>query len=232
MPQTTPQGFTVAGLITLYQLDTTRLGGPVFYFNSAEDTHRLITWGGQPYAPLPMDVQGFEYSTRGTIAQPQITVSNLYGAGNLLLDSYAGLLGADLTRIQTLERFLDDGATPDPNAYISRDVYTVAQKTSHTPIAIIFKLAARIDQEGTQLPRRQILRDTCDHLYRVWNTETGAFDYSAATCPYTGAAFFDTNDNSATASTDMCSHTLTGCRRRFGGGALPARLFPGVGKVK
>lgn len=228
-----PEGLTVQGLITLYQLDTQSLGGPIYYFNSAENLERRIVWGGQEYQPLPMEATGFEYSTRGTIPQPTITISNLFGAGNLLLDTYKGLLGADVIRIQTLERFLDDGSTPDPNAFIVRDVYTVAQKTSHTPIAIIFKLMSRMDQEGTQLPRRQILRDTCDHLYRVYSAElAGGFDYSKATCPYTGAAYFDTNDAFTTADRDMCSHTLNGCRARFGGGPLPARLFPGVGKVK
>src|SRR5215831_18237029 len=131
----------VEGLITLWQLDTTRLGGPVFYFTSAETFDRAIVWGGQPYTALPMDAQGFEINTSGTLPQPTITFSNLYGAANLLLDSYKGLVGADLTRILTLERFLDDGSTPDVNAYITRDVFTVAQKSTHNAVAVTFKLA-------------------------------------------------------------------------------------------
>lgn len=223
---------TTEGLITLWQLDTTSLGGPWFYFSSATDAEHDIVWGGQLYSPLPMDASGFEMTTRGAFPTPSVTISNLYGAGNLLLDSYKGLVGAELIRILTLRRFLDDGDTPDPSAYITRDKFVVAQKTSHTAVAIAFKLASRIDVEGTQLPRRQILRDVCTHLYRAWDSAAGAFDYSKATCPYTGAAYFDTNNQPTDAAHDQCSRNLNGCLARFGSQPLPARFFPGVGKVK
>jgi lambda family phage minor tail protein L len=219
------------GLITLWQLDTTMLGGPVFYFTSATDfDHPEITWGGQVYSALPMEASDFEMTTRGAIPTPTVTISNLYGAGNLLLDSYKGLVGAELTRILTLRRFLDDGETPDPAAYITREKFVVAQKTSHTAVAIAFKLASRMDVEGTQLPRRQILRDVCTHTYRAWDGT--AFDYSKASCPYTGAADFDTSNNPTDDPHDQCSRNIKGCQLRFPGQVLPARFFPGVGKVK
>lgn len=226
------------GLITLFQLDTRMLGGQIFYFTSAvgEDLDSGITWGGQEYAPLPMDASGFEMTTRGAIPQPNVTISNLFGAGNLLLDAYKGLIGATLTRLLTLRRFLDDGATPDPNAYITRDAFVVSQKTSHNALAIVFKLASQMDQEGVQLPRRQILRDICSHNYRIWdpffNAGVGRFDYSLATCPYTGSAFYDVNNSPVGPSLDVCQKTLRACRLRFGETVLPARFFPGVGKIK
>jgi len=226
-------GLTTEGLLTLWQLDTTSLGGPWFYFTSASDAEYEIMWSGQLYSPLPMDAQGFEMTTRGAFPTPSVTISNLYGAGNLLLDSYKGLVGAELIRILTLRRFLDDGDTPDPSAYITRDKFVVAQKTSHTAVAIAFKLASRMDVEGTQLPRRQILRDVCTHLYRSWDEAADAFDYSNATCPYTGAANFDTANQPTDAPHDQCSRNLNGCLARFPNPQpLPARFFPGVGKVK
>jgi lambda family phage minor tail protein L len=222
------------GLITLFQLDTTRLGpgGQIFYFTSATDSETEIFWGGQPYAPIPMEASGFDMTTRGAIPQPNVTISNLFGAGNLLLDTYNGLIGATLIRILTLRRFLDDGASPDPGAYITRDSFVVAQKTSHTPMIIVFKLASRIDQEGTQLPRRQILRDVCTHTYRFWNPAIGDFDYSKASCPYTGSAYYDVNGTPTSPQNDVCARHLQACRLRFGDGPLPARFFPGVGKVR
>jgi lambda family phage minor tail protein L len=66
----------------------------MFYFTSAEDAETVITWGGQQYAALPMDASGFDMTTRGAIPQPNVTISNLFGAGNLLLDAYKGLIGA------------------------------------------------------------------------------------------------------------------------------------------
>ena len=226
---------TTQGIVTLYQLDTSpcKGGGPTLYFTSATDFDNAIYWGGQPYVPIPMDAQGFEMNTKGTIPQPSVTMSNLFGAGNLLVDDYDGLVGALLVRIMTLHRFLDDGNTPDGNAYITRDKFAVAQKTSHTAVSIVFKLAALWDLEGTQLPRRQILRDVCTHTYRYWDPSIGTFNYSKATCPYTGGAAIDTNNNWTDYPHDQCSRNLTGCRMRFGYYApLPARFFPGVGKVK
>ena len=223
------------GLITLFQLDTRNLGGQMFYFTSAvgADLDAGILYGGQQYAPLPMEASGFEMTTRGAIPQPSIAISNLFGAGNLLLDSYRGLIGATLYRILTLRRFLDDGSTPDGNAYITRDAFVVSQKTSHNAQAIVFKLASRIDQEGVQLPRRQILRDICSHAYRYWDPAIGSWNYSLATCPYTGGFYFDVNNTPTDYVHDVCQRTITACRLRFGGAApLPARFFPGVGKVK
>lgn len=222
------------GLITLYQLDTRPISkdGRVFYFDSAADFETEIVWGGQAYSPLPMDATGFEMTTSGPIPQPNVTISNMFGAGNLLLMSYNGLVGAELIRILTLRRFLDDGSTPDPTAYITRDKFVVAQKTSHNALAIVFKLAARFDQEGTQLPRRQILRDVCTHVYRAWNPTLGVFDYSKASCPYSGGGAWDATNTPTDYAHDACSRTIVGCSLRFGGGLLPARFFPGVGKVK
>ena len=189
-------------------------------------------WGGQPYVPLPMEASGFEMTTRGAFPQPNITISNLYGAGNLLLDSYRGLVGADLVRILTLRRFLDDGASPDPNAYITRDKFVVAQKTSHNAVAIVFKLATRMDQEGTQLPRRQILRDVCTHVYRVWDPATLAFDYSRVSCPYTGPAPGTRPTRRPMRRTISARARWPAARCASAAGVLPARFFPGVGKVK
>lgn len=224
-------------LITLWQLDTTMLGGQWFFFTSAEDFDTLIVWGGNQYVALPMQASGFEMNAKGTLPQPTVTISNIYGAGNLLLDTYKGLLGAQVVRLVTLRRFLDDGDTPDPNAYITRDKFTVAQKIGHNAMQISFKLASQIDQEGVMLPRRQIMRDYCSHVYRAWkqvgpSPPDGFFDYTHATCPYTGGNYFDVNDRSTPDYNDQCSRRLTGCQARFGGAPLPARFFPGVGRVK
>lgn len=228
------------GLITLFQLDTTMFpNGQMFYFSSAEDAETEIVWGGNPYVAIPMDATGFEMNTSGTIPTPNVTISNLYGAANTLLDEFKGLLGAKLTRILTLRRFLDDGATPDPNAYITRDVFVVSQKISHNAVAIVFKLAAHIDQEGVMLPRRQVMRDYCSHVYRSWvqldpnNPAVGHFDYSKATCPYTLGYYADAMDRPSPDYLDQCSRTRAGCTYRFRGGTpLPAHFFPGVGRIR
>jgi lambda family phage minor tail protein L len=221
------------GLLTLFQLDTSFMNGPTHYFTSASDFDTVIMWGGQQYFPMPVAAQGFEMTSKGTLPNPTISLSNLFGAGNTLLATYNGLVGAQVTRLLTLRRFLDDGSSPDPNAYITRDVFVVAQKVSHDAGQITFKLSSRMDQEGAQIPRRQILRDVCQHSYRFWDANIGGFNYSKATCPYTGSGFWDPVDTPADPLHDQCSRSMNGCVLRFGRwSALPARFFPGVGKVK
>jgi lambda family phage minor tail protein L len=223
---------TTEGVIAVYKLDTTMLGGPVFYLASAGDFAQGIVWGGIPYQELPMEMAGFDYTTRGTLPQPTVTFSNIFGAGNTLLDTYKGLIGALVTRTVTLTRFLDSGTTPDPNAFISMDVYVVSQKLSHTAVSIAFKLTSRLDQEGSKIPRRLILRDICTHSYRVWDGAAGDFSYANATCPYAGANAFNARDQAVTPSQDNCSRSISGCTARYGTLPLPARFFPGVGRTR
>ena len=45
-------------------------------------------------------------------------------------------------------------------------------------------------------------------------------------------ANFDPLNRPADASHDQCSRNLGGCQLRFPGQVLPARFFPGVGKVR
>jgi lambda family phage minor tail protein L len=219
------------GVVSLYDLDTRPAGGPVLHFCSIADFDTPIRRGGVTYQPIPMEATGFEWRGAGALPQPVLVVSNVFGAMNLLFAEFGELLGCGLTRIRTLERWLDDGSSPDPEAEIGRDIFVIAQKQSHTAVAVAFKLAWRIDQEGTLLPRRVVLRDVCTHVYRRW---TGtAFDYSLASCPYTGAAMFDTDDQpTSNGAQDQCSRRMTGCRARFGKLALPTRAYPAVGRVR
>ena len=88
-----------------------------------------------------------------------------------------------------------------------------------------------ITLEGLYLPARLVLRDHCQHSYRRWDATENEFDYSKATCPYTGTdKFTAAGEQTQTASRDQCSRRLmTGCRKRFAG-ELPFLGFPGVAR--
>lgn len=226
------QKFTPSNLVTLFELDTTDLGGEILRFTSSALTESAAFFGGKRYAPIPVEASGFEITSTGTLPTPTLRVLNtptfLQGVISL-----GDLIGATLTRIRTFRTFLDDGATPDSNAHYPLDIYVVDRKASQNKVFIEWELAASIDQEGKMIPGRQILRDYCSHLYRRWDVLSGTFDYTKASCPYAGGSSYDVNNNPVTSANDVCSKNLTGCRKRFGDKAeLPIRAFPGVARVR
>ena len=227
-------GLTTEGLITLWQLDTrdARRPGVLLHQRRATSTHEIV-WGGQLYSPLPMDASGFELTTRGAFPQPTVTISNLYGAGNLLLDSYKGLVGAEIVRILTLRRFLDDGETPDPQRlHHARQVSWSRRRPATTPSPSPSSWRAAWTSRARSCRAGKSSATSAPTPIASFDPATGAFDYSLASCPYTGAANFDTANAPTDAAHDQCSRNLVGCQLRFPGQVLPARFFPGVGKVR
>lgn len=230
------QKLTPDTVVHLFDLDLTDLGGSVSYFTpEIEDPDApVINWRENEYIPLPISAEGFELSSTGQFPRPKITLANVLGTLKSEMEQYNNLVGATVTRWRTFAKHLDDGADPDPDIYFPPDVYRIDRKANETPIFVEFELASVIDQQGVYLPRRQILRNTCTHIYRVWDATNGVFDYSKATCPYAGANYFNENGTvTALPEEDQCSKLLdSGCKKRFPGEPLPTRAFPGVGRFK
>lgn len=225
----------MGALIELFQLDCTMFGDQIYYLVSGDfgSTAHQVTFGGIKYYPHPIKADGFELAGQGTLPKPNFVVANVGNIFTSMVLANRGLIGAELTRIRTFSKFLDNGADPDPTATLASDVYRLTRKVKHTRKEIQWELSAAMDQAGSELPGRIVARDYCDHVYRSWNTAAGAFDYSGCTCPYVGGSYFDEYDNPTTADKDVCGKRLSSCKLRFGATAeLPFRGFPGVATVK
>lgn len=221
-------------VVILFDLDLTSLGGSIFRFTPELENPDapVVNWRGEEYLPLPVTAEGFEMSSTGQFPRPKLTVANVLGTIKSEMLQYNNLIGATVTRWRTFAKHLDDGSDPDPDIYFPVDIFKIDRKSQETPISIEFELSTILDQQGVLLPRRQILRNTCTHVYRVW--DGSAFDYTKATCPYAGSNYFDENGNSvALPADDVCSKLLdSGCKKRFPNEALPTRAFPGVGRFR
>jgi len=253
--------FTPDKVVTLFDLDLTELGGPVFHFTPNilsggepvlnedgspvldENGHAVstegegvefVTWRGNPYFPLPIEASGFEMNSSGQLPRPKLTVANVLNLIKPEMIAYNNFVGATVTRWRTFAKHLDSGSDPDSEVYFPLDVYKVDRKSGENNVMVEFELATSLDQEGMQLPRRQIIRSACTHRYRVWDEATGTFDYSRATCPYVGTNYFNTNGEPVgTPQEDMPSKQVnTCCKLRFPNQALPTRAFPGVGRFR
>lgn len=218
--------------VALFMFDASLYGAPVYYFCQAGDNASPISFGGQIYEPADVSFTDMSVNGAGTLPTPHLKVANLDGVFQTVLNTYGDPLGAVLKRVRTFRRFLDDGASPDPAMYFGPDTFRVERKVSENPIYVEFELSAAIDQEGKLLPGRQVIRDTCMWRYRMWNPNTGDYDYTGVKCPYTGVLAFDANNNPTTPDKDRPSRSLTCCKLRFGeNNPLPYGGFPGAARI-
>lgn len=214
------QQLDAGAIIELFEVDATSISGvptDVFRFHAGTNNiSQPVVWQGLSYTPMPVEASGFDLTPRGTLPRPVFKVANLSGSISALMISFEDLVGAKVTRKRTFARYLDGQPGADPTQYLPDDIYFVERKVSETHVAVELELASALDLEGVELPSRPILVDVC------------AWQYRSAECSYTGSNYFNVNDDPVSLfGQDVCSHKVTGCKKRFGArGVLPFGGFP------
>jgi lambda family phage minor tail protein L len=216
--------------IVLFVIDLSRFNVPSVYMHAG--TNEIggdVIWQGLTYQRYPVAATGFEIRGQGPLPRPKFVVSNVTGIISALCRLYGDIVGARVVRKRTLLRYLDaanfaSGTNPDadPDAYFPDDLFFVNQKTREDPNSVEFELAVAFDVQGVQLPRRQIIRNSCPWKYR------------GDGCGYAGAPVADINDNpTSDPDKDVCGKRLTSCKMRFGeAGWLPFGAFPGASSYR
>lgn len=219
------QELSPGAVIELFVLDLSRFNAPTIYFHAG--TNRLdndVIWQGQTYTRYPIQATGFEWKSQGTLPRPHLLASNITSTISALCRLYGDMVGAKCVRRRTLARYLDaenfpeGNPTADANEYFPEDVFFVNQKTREDLDVVEFELAVAFDVEGVQLPRRQVIRNSCPWRYR------------GDGCGYAGGPVADRNDNpTGDPNADVCGKRLASCKLRFGdAGWLPFGAFPGA----
>lgn len=224
------QSVSPSAVIELFelQLDQTLHGGTdITRFHagvSGLNTGANLIWNNNSYLAYPIQAEGFEYNGQGQLPRPKLTVSNLGNAISALLISVNDitpgndLIGAKLTRIRTLARYLDNvnfegGVNPsgasDPTAEFPRDIYYIARKSGENREVVEFECAAAFDLQNVKAPRRLCINNVCQWTYR-----------SSIGCGYDPTnigPFWNAADQPATTlETDVCGKRLSSCILRFG----------------
>tara|TARA_R100000781_G_scaffold110567_1_gene76119 strand:- start:609 stop:1238 length:630 start_codon:yes stop_codon:yes gene_type:complete len=102
-----------SNIIELFQLqlDSTIHGAnTTYYFHNgvAENNNANLIFDNNQYTRMPIDAEGFEYNPK-QLPRPTLRISNILGTfTTLLLTLPQGLEGAKVTRIRTLERYIDN----------------------------------------------------------------------------------------------------------------------------
>lgn len=225
--------------ITLFVLRETNpvvgVAPTIYRFTSSVYSDSPISFGGDEYQAIPIEADGFELKSSGTLPTPTISVAlngNPIGETLRVVDDF---IGWEVTRIRTFATFLDSvsgGDTPDPSAILASDVYRIERKIAQTLHQIQWELQAVIDQEGMVLPRRQLTRDFCSHVYRTWDSNANMWNYKDVTCPYAGTTSFNEANKVVASKDDACGRTVRSCTARFGRGtSLPTTAFPGLNRT-
>jgi len=178
-------------LIKLFVLDLTAEAGPVLRFHPYTKVQpAIITFQGEDYTPYPIQDEGWELSSKGTLPKPTITVSNVGGYVTTLLRLYKDFVGCQLTRKRTFAQFLDGAPEADPAAEFPPEVFNIDRRKTETNTIVQFELTSAFDAEGVLVPRRQIIANFCQWLYR------------GADCTYTGIPLTDVDGNLLVATTN------------------------------
>ena len=175
-----------SAIVEMFDIDLTAITGDaadIFYFtNQLKPDETKIQWKGQVYEALPLLSSGYETNTTGQIAQPVLTVANIFGTFTDVIKNLEDLVGGKVTRRRTFAKYLDGEPEADTLQEFPIDIYYIERKTEETALSITWQLNSVMDLEGLQLPRRVITQNHC-----LWR-------YRGSECGYTGAPVFNSND--------------------------------------
>lgn len=186
-----------SSLITMFEIDVGGLGfnqgiissadvqneyQTIFRFhNSIKLSSNSIVWRGKEYVAAPIEADGFEITSKGTLPTPKLrmTVSDdgipyLTIFKNRILE-LGDIVGAKVTRIRTFYKYLDvenfkDGKYPDgfypSNTELPRDIFYIDRKSIENKNRIEYELATFFDIENVKLPGRLVISNSCGAKYR------------------------------------------------------------------
>ena len=107
------QKINPSNIVELFQLELiTAIHGSntkyYFYNGVNENNNGNLVFNNIEYTKMPIEAEGFEFNGK-QLPRPNLTISNILGTfTTILLTLPQGLEGAKVTRIRTLERYIDD----------------------------------------------------------------------------------------------------------------------------
>ncbi len=214
LPLTEIQNLSPSAILELFVLDATVLGGSVYHFHAGTNgLGASLVWQGNTYTPFPIQAEGFQWSSKGTLPRPRLRVAALDGVVGGLTKTLNDLVGATVIYKQTFAKFIDAAnfspavnPNADPTACWPDDPWIVERKVSETSDVIEFELCAPLDTPNAMVPKRRVTANVCG-----WN--------DASVCIYSvGGA---------------CGKRLADCKTKWGATAdLPYGAFPGTARLR
>lgn len=189
-------------------------------------TPNQIAFQGLVYDAWPMESAGFEQSGTAKQPQPRVTLGNVNGYISSLVIYFNDMVGAKLTRKRTLSKYLDGASAADRTQEMPPEVWYIERKALENDTHVQFELSSPLNFQGQQLPRGQIIANSCR-----WLTIGG---YRGPYCGYNGPPVATEYDIITTdASRDKCGGLVRSCKMRFGAdNPLPYGSYPAAGLIR
>ena len=225
-----------SAIIELFQLHLTAAVNGVdlvyYYHAGTNELSQDIVFNGKTYAAVPIEVDGFAVTTKGTLPRPKMKIANANNAITALLNSY-NPLQAEVRRIRTCKKFLDavnfssgTNSSADPTAMFGGgyESWYIDRVATENIELVEFELVGKLDLTNLRLPSRQIV-EHCPWVYK------------GKECGYKPGKKFDLQNKQVfTASQDQCAKNLKACELRHPKGKgigpdeklLPFGGFPGA----
>ncbi len=179
VPVSALQSINPGAIIELFTLtlDATLHGATTvyrFHNGSNMNANGNIVWAGNTYEKFPIQCEGFQFGSTGTLPRPTISVSNIFGTITALLQAANqttignDLNGTKLVRIRTLAKVLDavnfEGntnpyGTPDPTAEFPQEIYFLDRKITETKDVVQWEAISALDLVNVKLPKRIATRE-------------------------------------------------------------------------
>ena len=151
-----------------------------FHAGSNMNSNAEIIWQGNTYQRFPITFEGAEFTGKGQVPRPTLTVANLGGitrSGSVitvtdlmiivnLITPHNDLADAKITRITTHASELDAAnfpsnnnpfGTPSSNE-LPQEIFFIDRKTSESRELVQFELVGALDQANKKIPKRQVTR--------------------------------------------------------------------------
>lgn len=170
-----------------------------------------------------LTLQDFEMNGKGASPRPNLVVANLFGLVTGMAEDLQSLVGASVVRHQVYSKFLDavnfsngnPDADPEQEAVARYNVEQLSELDSSTATII---LASPAETDGSVVPGRTMLADSCP------------WDYRDENCGYDGPPVADEFDKpTSDPKKDKCSHCMKGCEMR--NNLVNAGFFASINKL-
>ena len=151
------QSLTQDAIVELFEVDisSNSVNETLRFCNSQQTDDRPIVFDGKLYQAWPIEAEGFEISSQGSLPEPVISISNYQSALSALLLAYKPA-GAKVTRRRIFAKHLDSGSSPNPAAEFPPDIF-ILDSWQENQLFCRFRLITELEYLRINIPRRRVV---------------------------------------------------------------------------